>query len=90
MAEITVFGADWCPDCRRSKRFLDEQRISYSWVDLDREPGAKARVERLNGGAAIIPTIVFPDRSHLAEPTNEVLAEKLGLRVEPTANGTTC
>jgi glutaredoxin len=90
MAEITVFGADWCPDCRRSKGFLDEQRISYSWVDLDRDPGAKAQVERLNGAAAIIPTIVFPDGSHLAEPTNEVLAEKLGLRVEPTANGTTC
>jgi len=80
MADITVFGADWCPDCRRSKRFLTEQRISYDWVDLDRDPGAKAHVERLNGGAAIIPTIVFPDGSHLAEPTNEELAEKLGLR----------
>jgi thioredoxin reductase (NADPH) len=80
MADIKVFGADWCPDCRRSKRFLAEQRIAYDWVDLDRDPGAKAHVERLNGGAATIPTIVFPDGSHVAEPTNEELADKLGLR----------
>ena len=80
MADLTVFGADWCPDCRRSKRFLTEQRIAYDWVDLDRDPGAKAHVERLNGGAAIIPAIVFADGSHLAEPTNEELADRLGLR----------
>jgi thioredoxin reductase (NADPH) len=80
MAEIKMYGADWCPDCRRSKQFLAEQRVAHDWIDIDRNPAAKAHVERLNGGAAIIPTIVFADGSHLAEPTNEELAGKLGLR----------
>lgn len=26
-AEITVYWADWCLDCRRAKKFLGEQRI---------------------------------------------------------------
>lgn len=81
MADITVYGANWCPDCRRAKQFLGEQRVPYEWIDLDVHPEAKVVVEERNHGAAIIPTIVFPDGSHLAEPTNEELAAKLGLRL---------
>jgi thioredoxin reductase (NADPH) len=36
----------------------------------------------LNDCKQIIPTIVFPDGSHLAEPDNEELAQKLGLTRE--------
>ena len=81
MAEITVYGANWCPDCRRAKRFLGEHRVPYDWVDVDEHPEAKVLVEERNHGAAIIPTIVFPDGSHLAEPSDEELATKLGLRL---------
>lgn len=81
MAGITVYGADWCPDCRRAKRFLGEHRVAYEWIDVDADPEAKAIVEGYNGGATVIPTIVFPDGSHVAEPTNETLADKLGLRL---------
>src|ERR687888_974374 len=77
MAEITVYGAPWCPDCRRSKEFLAEQRIDYDWIDIDRDPEAAALVRGMNGGSQIIPTILFPDRSFLAEPSNAELAEKL-------------
>ena len=34
-ADITVYGAHWCPDCRRSKQFLGEHQIPYNWVDMD-------------------------------------------------------
>ena len=33
--EITVFGAFWCPDCRRSKQFLGENQIPYNWVNIE-------------------------------------------------------
>jgi thioredoxin reductase (NADPH) len=79
MPMLTVYGATWCPDCRRSKKFLQEQRIPFEWVDLEARPDAVAEVERRNGGKRIIPTIVFDDGSHLAEPTDEALADKLGL-----------
>ncbi len=81
MAEIKVYGAPWCPDCRRSKQFLGEQRIPFDWIDIDRDPAAAALVREKNRGKQIIPTIVFPDGSFLAEPSNAELAEKLGLRL---------
>jgi len=76
---IKVYGASWCGDCRRAKRFLADQRVSYEWHDIEHEPTLVDVVHELNDGKNIIPTIVFPDGSHLSEPTNEELANKLGL-----------
>ena len=83
--QLVLYGAAWCPDCRRSKSFLAEQRVTYTYVDLEANPEEQATVERYNDGKMIIPTIVFPDGSHLAEPSNEELAEKLGLTREAAA-----
>ena len=80
--EIVLYGAAWCPDCRRSKAFLGDQRIPYRYVDLEVHPEEIETVLALNGGKQIIPTIVFADGSHVAEPSNEELAERLGLTRE--------
>jgi len=79
MAEIQLYGASWCPDCRRAKKFLADQRVEFDWHDIDGRDDLQSLVEERNDGKRIIPTIVFPDGSHLAEPSNEELAEKLGL-----------
>ena len=36
-ANVAVYGAPWCPDCKRSKQFLGEQRVPYDWVDIDQD-----------------------------------------------------
>lgn len=77
--KLRVYGALWCPDCRRAKEFLGSHRIPYEWIDLEEQPEAVAEVEKLNDGKRIIPTIVFPDGQHLAEPSNDELADALGL-----------
>jgi glutaredoxin len=82
VADITVYGAPWCPDCRRSKQFLAEQRIPYEWVDIDHEPRGAEIVREKNSGRQLIPTIVFADDSFLAEPSNDELARKLGLTLK--------
>jgi thioredoxin reductase (NADPH) len=79
VAEIQLYGASWCPDCRRAKKFLADQRVPFDWHDIDGDEEGIRLVEDRNGGKRIIPTIVFADGSHLAEPTNEELAERLGL-----------
>ena len=79
MADIRVYGASWCPDCRRAKKFLADQRVGYEWHDIETDPDGARIVQEHNDGNNIIPTIVFPDGTHLSEPTNEELAEKLGL-----------
>jgi thioredoxin reductase (NADPH) len=79
---IIVYGTTWCPDCKRSKQFLGDQRIHYHWVDIERDPEAMAYVEQVNRGKRIIPTIVFTDGSILVEPSNAELAQKLGITTQ--------
>ena len=81
MDRITVYGAPWCPDCSRSKAFLLEQRVPFDWVDIDADADGRRFVEELQQGGRTIPTIVFTDGSHLLEPSNADLAEKLGLQL---------
>jgi len=79
-APILLYGATWCPDCKRAKKFLNEQRIPYEWIDIENNPEAQKIVQDRNDGKQIIPTIFFPDDSILVEPSNAELAKKLGLQ----------
>ena len=79
MARIKVYGAPWCPDCRRAKRFLAEHRVGYDWIDVDQDPDGLAYVQQVQGGGRTIPTIVFDDGGMLFEPSNDQLAARLGL-----------
>lgn len=79
ISEIVVYGTYWCPDCKRAKKFLGEQRIPFTWIDIEKNDAARAYVEQVNNGKRIIPTIVFPDNSVLVEPTNAQLAGKLNI-----------
>jgi thioredoxin reductase (NADPH) len=81
---IKMYGAPWCPDCRRAKQFFGDQRVQYEWINVDDNPDSMKYVEQVNGGKQIIPTIVFEDGSVLVEPTNAELAEKLGIQPKAT------
>ncbi|MEY3347615.1 MAG: glutaredoxin domain-containing protein [Candidatus Nanopelagicaceae bacterium] len=77
MAEITMYGAEWCGDCRRSKRFLDSNSVAYNYIDVETDTSASDKVIEINGGMRSIPVIVFPDGTHLTEPSDNALKEKL-------------
>ena len=77
MSEITFYGADWCGDCRRSKRLLAELNVDYDMIDVDKDDAAAAKVIEINGGAKSIPVIVFKDGTHLTEPSDPQLKQKL-------------
>ena len=79
---ITMYGADWCGDCRRAEKFFVDNNIDFQKIDLEldeNEHFVESEVLRRNNGKKSIPMIVFDDDSHLTEPTNAQLAEKLGL-----------
>ena len=78
-SNIKVYGAPWCPDCRRAKQFLGEQRVPYDWINVDEDRDGLAYVQKVNDGKQTIPTIVFQDGSVLVEPANSELAAKLGI-----------
>lgn len=76
---ITVIGAGWCPHCKRVKKFLAAHRVPYANVDIDDHPEAIDRLKALQNGGQIIPTVVYPDGAHDVNPTDEVLAGRVGL-----------
>lgn len=71
--ELTVYGADWCGDCRRAKRHLDAAGVAYRWVDILQDQAAKQRLAA--AGLRAIPVIATPDGRILVEPSNPALAE---------------
>lgn len=75
--EITMYAADWCGDCRRSKRLLDSLGVKYSLIDVESTAGAADKVIEINGGNRAIPVVVFPDGTHLTEPSDKALKQKL-------------
>lgn len=77
MAQVTMYGADWCGDCRRSKRFMEENSVDFNYIDVEVDLSAADKVVEINGGAKSIPVIVFEDGTHLTEPSDNDLKAKL-------------
>jgi len=71
-----MFGADWCSDCRRSKKLLDGLGVDYDYVDVEAVVDGADRAKAISGRTQI-PVIVFPDGTHLVEPTDAELSAKL-------------
>ena len=77
--EITMYSAEWCGDCRRSKAFLDGHEVAYEYVDLEAHPEA-AEIAQSIAGRKNIPVIVFKDGHHLVEPSDAILHAELKVR----------
>lgn len=76
---ILVYGADWCGDCIRARKFLHDHDVPFEWIDIETDRGAENFVIQTNHGMRSIPTILFEDGSILVEPTDSILAKKLGI-----------
>ena len=75
--KLTVYGASWCPDVKRSRALLDREGVEYSYVDVEADEDAERRVRELQDGARRIPTIVWEDGSFLVEPSDAELSGRL-------------
>jgi len=78
MTDILLYGADWCPDCRRAKAYLKENNIAFTFIDVDLDKEATAKVEAINNGKRIIPTLILKGKSY-TNPDNIELATVLGI-----------
>jgi len=78
MNTIQFYGADWCPDCQRAKAYLIENNIDFKFIDVDLDKMATSRVEEINNGKRIIPTIIINDKP-FTNPDNALLASVLGI-----------
>jgi glutaredoxin-like protein len=80
---ILIYGADWCGDCRRARRFLQLHQIPFEWIDIEKDKAAEQVVLETNHGMRSIPTVFFEDGTFLVEPSNRELAHKLNIQITP-------
>jgi glutaredoxin-like protein len=76
---LTIYGVEWCGDCRRTRKFLDEYQIPYKWINIDKDKAGEQFVIKTNRGNRSVPTLVFPDGSILVEPSNNQLATRFAV-----------
>ncbi len=76
-AKITMYGAEWCGDCRRSKKFLETNNVEYNYINVEEDLSAAEKVKEINNGMQSIPVIIFEDGTHLTEPSDTDLRVKL-------------
>ncbi len=75
---ITMYGADWCRDCRRTEALLTDLGVDWSKVDVEASAEAAAQAQAISGRMNI-PVVVFADGSHLVEPSDDDVRAKLGV-----------
>ena len=78
MNTLTLYGADWCPDCRRAKAFLKENNIAFNFIDVDLDKEATEKIELINDGKRIIPTLII-DKKPYTNPDNSILSSILNI-----------
>jgi glutaredoxin len=77
---LVVFSSAWCPECRRTKRTLENAAARFAEVDIDRDAGAEAMVVQRSGGRRVVPTLRFDDRVWAFNPAPSLLRRLLGGR----------
>lgn len=75
-ANIEIYGADWCGDCRRAKASLERFGVSYNWHDVEHDEAAEAKAIEISGQQHI-PVVLFSDGSFQVEPSATDLKTKL-------------
>ncbi|MHA3682841.1 mycoredoxin [Leucobacter sp. HY1910] len=76
---ITMFSTVWCSYCKRLKLMLDKSGIDYTIVDIEETPGTEELVKSVNGGNAVVPTVVYPDGATATNPTLNDVKAALGV-----------
>ena len=75
---ITVYGADWCEDTRRSRRHLRRLHVPHRYLNVDEDSEALNRALALNGGKRRTPIIdLGMGGKAVVEPSNETLTGAL-------------
>lgn len=59
---ITLYGADWCDECKESKEWLKNNSIEYEYIDIDSEEG----------------TVIFKETGYQSIPVLEIGSTVVG------------
>ena len=76
---LRLVGHQWSPRSHAIKSFLASNLISYHWLDVARDPNARALLTALDVGEDDLPALFFDDGgSVLRNPEPRQVAERVG------------
>ncbi len=76
-APLTMYTTTWCGYCIRLKAALKLAGISYTEVNIEKEPAAAKFVMSVNEGNKTVPTVRFADGSALTNPNAAQVRQRL-------------
>ena len=79
---IRVISDRWSPHSHQIRDFLARNQIPYRWLDIEQATEAKELIDFANVENPHFPLVLLPDGSHLSQPSNIELAEKIGLKTQ--------
>jgi thioredoxin reductase (NADPH) len=86
---IRVLGTRWSSRSYELRDFLARNQVPYQWIDVEvaaSDAEVRRLCESLGPEAENLPLILFPDGQRIAEPTQQVVADKIGLRTHAQTN----
>ncbi len=76
---ITLYTSNFCGHSRVVERFITQNEIPVEIIRIDGDMEARQRLIEINNGYASVPTLIFPDGTHLTEPSIGQIRAKLGM-----------
>jgi len=77
---LRVVGPRWSLEDHQVRDFLSRNQVPYVWMDPERDGEAFALLQRYKLDDRKLPAVLFPDGTSLVQPTQQMLAERVGLR----------
>lgn len=77
---IRLAGTLWSPASHQIKDFLARHQIPYQWLDVEKDPKARALAEAQCNGTLKLPLVFFADGTCMINPDMRELAEKAGFK----------
>ncbi len=76
---LRVIGSRYSPDTFRVRDFLARNRVLFTWVDLETDPQVNRLLKEFGVTEADTPVVACAHRVLLRNPSNETLANEIGL-----------
>jgi len=79
LGDAVLVGSSHCAGTHRVKEFLTRNGLPFSYIDLDRNTDVQALLDRFRIGIDDIPVLIVRGEQVLRSPSNQQIAETLGL-----------
>ena len=79
--QVTIYGADWCGDTRRSLRVLESAGVDFDYINVDENSEGEKKVIEFNKGKRRIPLVEIASETgtqSLSVPSDTELKKALG------------